>query len=650
MASSYPQFGLNYAMANSGQMMLGPGPGSHTSACDPAHARPIQTDPQTGQPICICQYERFINTYRQYFPHPAAFHPPPPPPPNSNSNANTNNNINLEHPSGGISSSTVPSSSNNGAFSPPVSSVNAPGGHSIPVDPIQAMYATHGPMRDAGGVFGDFKDLSPGEANAAAWRVAAAGMGMGMGPQNGALGPAGCYGGYDPSMGAASVYSSNPYCSNGYAMDPSGMNRRKNATRETTSQLKHWLYEHRKNPYPTKGEKIMLAIVTKMTLTQVSTWFANARRRLKKENKMTWSPRNRGCEDDDKSDTERDPGNDLEKNDDEDDEDGDSMSDMSSLTDENKRRSSISPGNRDCKDATELQSLQSLQPTSSVNNKSSTSSSGSTTITANNKPRIWSLADVAGVDKPTISPPITTRSQLTPTFPHPPAIQMNSHHSSYHQHAAVAAMAAGMNVSMGGMNRGALPPAGMGFFHHHHHQYQHHSSGPAPGLAVNLFTSNPNSAFSTPVVQPHNTTTNNRFSSMPLVMHSMPPHLQQSPPDLALADNNFNPIGRGKVPSSDDDRVGQPAGNKRHRPDPHQLQDGVTQLPMTTMTATSQHSPDRLKDEEAPHTSNRIDSGLSLIEERSRQGSSNGPSDQRCRSSFDPTQKVTAPPAPPGSV
>ena len=37
----------------------------------------------------------------------------------------------------------------------------------------------------------------------------------------------------------------------------------------------------------------MLAIITKMTLTQVSTWFANARRRLKKENKMTWSPRNR---------------------------------------------------------------------------------------------------------------------------------------------------------------------------------------------------------------------------------------------------------------------------------------------------------------------------------------------------------------------
>ncbi|KAH7979449.1 hypothetical protein HPB49_009434 [Dermacentor silvarum] len=89
-------------------------------------------------------------------------------------------------------------------------------------------------------------------------------------------------------------------CKLWYGMDLNGA-RRKNATRETTSTLKAWLNEHRKNPYPTKGEKIMLAIITKMTLTQVSTWFANARRRLKKENKMTWSPRNR-CDDDDDAD------------------------------------------------------------------------------------------------------------------------------------------------------------------------------------------------------------------------------------------------------------------------------------------------------------------------------------------------------------
>ena len=49
--------------------------------------------------------------------------------------------------------------------------------------------------------------------------------------------------------------------------------RRKNATRESTATLKQWLNEHKKNPYPTKGEKIMLAIITKMTLTQVSSTY-----------------------------------------------------------------------------------------------------------------------------------------------------------------------------------------------------------------------------------------------------------------------------------------------------------------------------------------------------------------------------------------
>ncbi|KFD63797.1 hypothetical protein M514_02782 [Trichuris suis] len=99
----------------------------------------------------------------------------------------------------------------------------------------------------------------------------------------------------DPTLTASYHYAADRFT------NPLDLNaaRRKNATRETTAALKAWLYEHRKNPYPTKGEKIMLAIITKMTLTQVSTWFANARRRLKKENKMTWSPRNRSEEDED---------------------------------------------------------------------------------------------------------------------------------------------------------------------------------------------------------------------------------------------------------------------------------------------------------------------------------------------------------------
>ncbi|KAM3858633.1 iroquois-class homeodomain protein IRX-4b [Diretmus argenteus] len=123
----------------------------------------------------------------------------------------------------------------------------------------------------------------------------------------------------DPKDGAASLHMGTPqtptyypyeYTFGQYGYDRYGYScsdsasRRKNATRETTSTLKAWLQEHQKNPYPTKGEKIMLAIITKMTLTQVSTWFANARRRLKKENKVTWSPRackssdDRGCDDD----------------------------------------------------------------------------------------------------------------------------------------------------------------------------------------------------------------------------------------------------------------------------------------------------------------------------------------------------------------
>ncbi|XP_041377011.1 homeobox protein araucan-like [Gigantopelta aegis] len=107
--------------------------------------------------------------------------------------------------------------------------------------------------------------------------------------------PTACYP-YDTAMAAY------PY-SNAYGtVDLNSAARRKNATRENTNTLKAWLYEHKKNPYPTKGEKIMLAIITKMTLTQVSTWFANARRRLKKENKMTWSPRNRSGENDDDED------------------------------------------------------------------------------------------------------------------------------------------------------------------------------------------------------------------------------------------------------------------------------------------------------------------------------------------------------------
>ncbi|CAL8368201.1 unnamed protein product [Lota lota] len=83
------------------------------------------------------------------------------------------------------------------------------------------------------------------------------------------------------------------------------------ATRESTSALKAWLNEHLKNPYPTKGEKIMLAIITKMSLTQVSTWFANARRRLKKENRVSWA--SKGKSDEEEEDEEHDGDSDEDE-------------------------------------------------------------------------------------------------------------------------------------------------------------------------------------------------------------------------------------------------------------------------------------------------------------------------------------------------
>ncbi len=64
-------------------------------------------------------------------------------------------------------------------------------------------------------------------------------------------------------------------------VDLAGNPMRKAATRETTGPLKAWLSEHKKNPYPTKAEKIMLALITRMTLTQVN-WCTLRQNRIPK--------------------------------------------------------------------------------------------------------------------------------------------------------------------------------------------------------------------------------------------------------------------------------------------------------------------------------------------------------------------------------
>nr|VZI27477.1 unnamed protein product [Spirometra erinaceieuropaei] len=73
---------------------------------------------------------------------------------------------------------------------------------------------------------------------------------------------------------------------------------KKGANRENTAVLRNWLDTHRLNPYPTKEERDMLAVITGLSQQQISTWFANARRRLKKQNPLLRSTRHRqgdGC-------------------------------------------------------------------------------------------------------------------------------------------------------------------------------------------------------------------------------------------------------------------------------------------------------------------------------------------------------------------
>ena len=46
---------------------------------------------------------------------------------------------------------------------------------------------------------------------------------------------------------------------------------------------------HRHNPYPQKSDKVQLMLMSGLTINQVSMWFANARRRIKKVGMKAWS-------------------------------------------------------------------------------------------------------------------------------------------------------------------------------------------------------------------------------------------------------------------------------------------------------------------------------------------------------------------------
>ena len=297
--------------------------------------------------------------------------------------------------------------------------------------------------------------------------------------------------------------------------------RPKNATRESTSTLKAWLNEHRKNPYPTKGEKIMLAIITKMTLTQVSTWFANARRRLKKENKVTWGARSK--EEDEEDGNLFGSGDEAEKNEDEeeidlesididkiDDNDGDQSNedddDKSTEGGRDPMRAGADLDSLEKRRAFALQAHDAFDRTKSalsvhqVGKESSELGHTNTTATtrvlspdrvgsfplvpANNKPKIWSLAETAtspdsSTQKPT-SPPAAGTHPSPAAHPHHPHHQLQSHPALLPSHGLYTCQIGKFHNWTNGAFLGQNSLLNVRSFlgvnpqQHHHHHHQHH--------------------------------------------------------------------------------------------------------------------------------------------------------------------------------
>ncbi|MEE6465501.1 hypothetical protein FKM82_006572 [Ascaphus truei] len=286
--------------------------------------------------------------------------------------------------------------------------------------------------------------------------------------------------------------------------------RPKNATRESTSTLKAWLNEHRKNPYPTKGEKIMLAIITKMTLTQVSTWFANARRRLKKENKVTWGARSKEDDHIFGSDNEGDP----EKNEDDEEIDLESI-DIDKIDDNDGEQSNeeeeekpehLRPSEKESlKKESEVMlsgsdGLKSKDSLSLVKENSENSNTrivspggqGHLQVPPHSKPKIWSLAETATSPDGALksSPPSPQVNHTPPPIQQHPAF-LPSHGlytcqiGKFHNWTNGAFLTQSSLINMRSL---------LGVNHHHHtaHHNHHHlqTHQQAPLLTANLGTLN----------------------------------------------------------------------------------------------------------------------------------------------------------------
>ncbi|EEH45862.2 uncharacterized protein PADG_02012 [Paracoccidioides brasiliensis Pb18] len=82
---------------------------------------------------------------------------------------------------------------------------------------------------------------------------------------------------YSP-VSAGSLNDRN-YGAQGEPIDPKNKKRRGNLPKSVTDVLRAWFHEHLDHPYPSEEDKQMFISRTGLTISQISNWFINARRR-----------------------------------------------------------------------------------------------------------------------------------------------------------------------------------------------------------------------------------------------------------------------------------------------------------------------------------------------------------------------------------
>ncbi len=158
---------------------------------------------------------------------------------------------------------------------------------------------------------------------------------------------------------------------------------------------------------------MVLAMVTKMTLTQVSTWFANARRRLKKENKLHRTTNNSKSEEEEE----------------EDDDDDDDVDDEDESENENESHVNIE----------QVQTI-SNSHTNNLKRKRDDNDNDTNSFQppATNRPKIWSIVDVVQSNetkRTNSSPSHIIHPYITPSIPYllyPPPSTSSPSQSSEH--------------------------------------------------------------------------------------------------------------------------------------------------------------------------------------------------------------------------